>query len=196
LTQHGGGAAPDPAPDDELVERFQATRDYDCFDEIVRRHQEPLARYAVLFLGDRELARDAVQDCFLRAFRTIGRYTGSGKLAAWLFTLLRSSCLDALRRDAHQRDTRGTETAAAGRAVGGAAFREPGAEAERRERSEAVRRALASLPEGYREAVILRFFQGLGYAEMGEVLGASETACRQRVHNAVRKLADVLPAGI
>ena len=187
----------DRVSDDELVLRFNDTGEYDYFDEIVRRHQETLSRYATRFLADRELARDAVQDCFLRVFSGLRRYRAEGKLRAWLFAVLRSSCLDALRRAPRETSLVASGTTPERAPVDGdEAYAEPAAAAEKKERSRILLHAVGALPAGYREAIILRFFHELDYAEIGRVLGIKENACRQRVHQAVRRLGDTLPSDL
>src|ERR671933_2520417 len=66
--------------------------DADAFAILVDRYYDRYARYAVHMLGSREDAEEALQDAFLRAYRSLDRYEERERFAAWLFRIVVNQC--------------------------------------------------------------------------------------------------------
>src|SRR5262245_45401581 len=77
--------------------------DRDAFRALVDAYYQDLARFARRYLGQREDAEDALQETFLRAYRSLGRYVEREAFRAWLFRILINRCRTLARR----RDQRG-----------------------------------------------------------------------------------------
>ena len=118
-------------------------------------------------------AEDHLQDTFVRALRHPERLAGSVSPRAYLFGIARHVSVDALRRSRPTVALAGTEAAPA--------------EAEDA-RLEAMREAVAALPEAQREALQLKLHHELSYAEIAEVLGIPVGTVRSRLHHAVLAL--------
>ncbi len=149
--------------------------------ELVERHRGELLAYLVRLLGDRHEAEDACQEALLRAHRAFARLAPDSNSRAWLYRIATNTALTAARR----RSRLGTRTAdvdcdtlPAGTPVS----------TDHREQLRAVARAVGELPPRQRAALMLRRFQGLGYAEVAAALGGNEAAARANVYQAVRKL--------
>ena len=84
-------------PDWELLARV-AAGDGDAYLPLVERHQERLLRLCERLLGEREEARDAVQEVFLKAFRHAASAEPRGQLFTWLYRIAVNHCLNRLRR--------------------------------------------------------------------------------------------------
>lgn len=164
-----------------LVQRAQGG-DAASFDAIVDRYYGDCLRYATRMLGNRADAEEAVQDAFVRAFRSLGRYDHRDRLRGWLFRILVNRCRSLAekrlrRRWVYQR------------------FREaePPPEAAWPEEPgdgipAAVRAALASLPPDQREAFLLKHVEELSYEEMAELTGTGVSALKMRVKRACDRL--------
>lgn len=144
-------------------------------------------------------ASDVVQQTLLEAHRDAGQFRGRtvGEQAAWLRQILARNLVNVLRdlrrdkRDvARERPLQAALDESAARlevwlAAGGSS---PSRQAERQERAVRVAQALAELPEGQREAVVLRHWHGCSLAEIAERLGCTTAAVTGLLHRGLRKL--------
>jgi RNA polymerase sigma-70 factor (ECF subfamily) len=140
-----------------------------------------LGRYALRLCRDEGWAADAVQETFLRLCRADWGAV-EGRLAEWLFTVCRSRVFDRLRKEGRMSCL---GEADARLAASGA---DPAGEAERRERGGRVLAAAARLPEREREAVRLKFQEGLDYRQIARVIGATENHVGVLIHRGVATL--------
>lgn len=193
-----------PELDDELMERFQKG-DEDAFTLLVRRHEKPLINFIAQFIGDRDSAEDLAQDTFIRIFQAAPRYKpGRAQFNTWMYHIASNLCKNELRnrarRDRHWVDNTvkdEEEDAGAGiesriaNAPADASY-EPDVVLERKELRDALRKAIAALPEQYREPLILRDIQGLSYEEISKVLGIRAGTTKSRINRARLILKDKL----
>jgi RNA polymerase sigma-70 factor (ECF subfamily) len=186
----------DADPDAELLSRV-AAGDTAAFEDLVRRHQDRLIGVCQRLLGDREEARDAAQEVFLKAFRKAGSYRPRGKVYTWLYRIAVNHCLNRLRR---RRVVRFLSFGALGGEAGGDPADgpapldpedpapDPCAALDARRRWAATRRAIDRLPEGQRAVLVLAKLEGLAYKEIAEVLGITVGAVESRLFRAMRAL--------
>lgn len=154
-----------------------------AFAGLVSRHRDRLGRYATRMLGNREDAEDAVQETFIRAYRSLARCDPE-RFGPWVFTILVNRCrtLGAQRA----RRARMMEEAPAALSAG-----EPDP-AEHQAWSETVRWAVARLGAVHREALLLKHVEDLSYEEMAKLTGASISALKMRVKRARDELRAIL----
>ena len=128
-----------------------------------------LARY---LLRDATDAEDAVQECYLRALRHFDSYRGPA-MKPWLLAILRNVCKVEFARRALQPmpPGRNEDEPAEDPPLWQEPPPSPEAELLRRHDDEAIRRLVASLPEPFREAIVLRDINDLSYRDIAEVLG-------------------------
>ncbi len=176
----------DPAELDEatLVVRAQEG-DARAFELLALRHQDALYRLAVRVMGDRAEAEDALQEALLDAWRRIGRFRGDSAFSTWMYRIVTNRCVGMLRR---RRPVPVEEI----EATPAPAHHSPERAAERDAGMAALASAVAGLPDELRICWVLREMEGLGYAEITEVTGASEDAVRGRIHRARIRLAEVM----
>jgi RNA polymerase sigma-70 factor (ECF subfamily) len=127
-------------------------------------------------LGDRHDAEEALQDAFVRAFRSLAQCEQPDRFAAWLFRILINRC-----RTARTRRRRATALFVYKPAPDLADREEP---VEAMAWREEIGRALEALPSNQREAFLLRHVEGLSYEEMATLSGVRESALRMRVKRA------------
>jgi RNA polymerase sigma-70 factor (ECF subfamily) len=179
-----GVSAPDPT-DSALVLRV-LDGDGDAFGVLVARHHARCLRLAIHVLGSREDAEDAVQETFLRAYRSLGTYEDRDRFGGWLARILVNQCRTALTRRTRSAETVADwEWAAAPDGV----TEHP---ADRAALREELQRALAALDPAQREAVVLKFADDMTYDEISAVTGASVSALKMRVQRACRRLRALL----
>lgn len=169
--------------DDRLMSRYRRG-DVQAFEALYERYERRVYGFCLHYLGDPDRAADAFQNTFRRLVDSRDRYEPRGRFASWLFTLARRSCIDLLRaRPTHE------DVELAGEALRSdhPALRSSSPEQEVIDRSE-LRRLLAGLPAGQREALLLSKYHGFSYAEIAEMVGATEAAVKQRVYRALQTL--------
>jgi RNA polymerase sigma-70 factor (ECF subfamily) len=164
-----------------------------AFDRLVEHYSGRVWALLTRFLGPVSFREDLVQEVFLRVIRARERYEPTARFSTWLHRIAFNVCVNEQER----RRERGPRPAAADDDAGGvdpqdARGLEPPAELERNDTVEAVRRAIAELPERQRMALVLARYEGLSYEEIGAVLGSSEKAVKSMVHRARESLRERL----
>jgi RNA polymerase sigma-70 factor (ECF subfamily) len=160
----------------------------------VRRYQRPVISLLVRLTGDAALAEDLAQETFVKAFRNLAAFDATRRLSAWILRIAHNVGIDAMRR----RRVRIVSTDA--RPSGGPAQApEPPAPAmpdpvEQQALRGALQDAMATLRSDQREAIVLRYEEGLSFEEIGQVLGIPEVTARSHVHRARKELARLLTA--
>jgi RNA polymerase sigma-70 factor (ECF subfamily) len=131
-------------------------------------------------LGDQADAEEALQDAFVRAFRSLERCEDPSRFGAWLFRILVNRC----RTIGGQRGRRERLVISSG------IVPEPGVPhpEDRAAWREAIEWALAQLAPDYREAFVLKHVEELSYEEMAELTGAGISALKMRVKRACDQL--------
>jgi RNA polymerase sigma-70 factor (ECF subfamily) len=168
--------------DDQLMEQVRYGRTA-AFSTLVERYQAAAWSVARRFTGDDQSARDLVQDTFLRIFEYAPRYTAQGQFRALLFRVLSNRAFNLQR----ERRTVAMESPPETPSDSGS---EETLETARRNR--AVEAALDSLPPNQRMAVVLRYFQDLGYDEIGRALDVSQKAVERLLARARESLRTTL----
>jgi RNA polymerase sigma-70 factor (ECF subfamily) len=148
----------------------------------VAQFEGPLTLYAARLLGDAEVARDVVQETFLRLC-VQERAVVESRLAEWLFTVCRNRALDVLRKESRM-------TQLSDEQVHHCLSPNPSPPdvAERREAADRVLALLDRLPAGQREAIRLRFQNGFSYREISRISGQSVTNVGYLIHIGIKTL--------
>lgn len=170
--------------DADLVRRVLAG-DTGAYAGLVARYRDRLGRYAVHMLGNREEAEEALQDAFVRGYRSLRRCDAPERFGPWLYAILVNRCRTAGARAAR----RGRMFVHDEAALNGASQPSP---VERMEWDDVVRRALARLAPEHREAFLLKFVEDLEYEEMARLTGAGVSALKMRVKRAREQLQAIL----
>ena len=148
--------------------------------DLAERHRGEVLRYLVRLLGNEQDAQDACQEAFLRAHRAFARLAPDSNSRAWLYRIATNSGRTLARHRSRTLRRRADVDLDTLPAADGSP--------ERHERLRAVARAARALPPRQRAALLLRQFEGMGYAEIAATLGGSEATARANVYQAVKKL--------
>ncbi len=164
------------------------------FQEEALRWLPDVTRYALSLTRNEADADDLVQETFLRAYRSWNHYTSGTESRGWLFTICRNLFLRTRQRESRQVQCDDPELEAlAAAAVHASAHQDGyGDLFARIDLSEAVERALAALPEAFREAVILVDLQDQSYETAANVLGVPVGTVRSRLFRGRRLLQEAL----
>lgn len=174
---------------------FQAQQGNDeAFTRLVEQYQSPVYNLCYRMLGEPEVAEDAAQESFLRAYRNIGRFDAQRSFATWLLSIAAHYCIDQLRRrkfgfisidEESDDDDRPMEFADANAL-------DPAYEAERREEQQALQMVLQKLGSTDRAALVLRYWYDFSEVEIAESLNLTVPAVKSRLHRARREVARYL----
>jgi len=169
--------------DDELMTLARAGH-RDAFAALVARHGTRLTEFCAKMTGDRRTGEDVAQETWLQVWAVRERYRAANRLEAFLFTIARNRCRNALR--SRRRGTRVIVTAEQSDAP---VVDTSGLDAMLvRERDKRVHEAALELPPPLREAVLLRIVAGLDYPAISQAVGRNESTVRSRVFHGLRQL--------
>jgi RNA polymerase sigma-70 factor (ECF subfamily) len=159
--------------DDELMERVQTGDDL-AFQVLYDRYKGQLFIYCLRMLNDRDAAKDILQEVFIRIHTRRETYEAGTNFNGWVHTIARNLSLNA-RRDAKDHssfDERMNYAASASETGRDVALQERLAE------------EIARLPEIYREALILREYEGHSYQEIAELIDVAMSTVKFRIFKA------------
>jgi RNA polymerase sigma-70 factor (ECF subfamily) len=184
--------APGPRPDPHAAERaydaelVRKAKDGDkqAFAEIYERHRHKVLKVAHGLCRNQEDALDVVQDTFVKAHRSLGRFEGRAKLSTWLCQIATHQAIDLARR----RKVRKTDPLEEKLVAGADVEKAPGRQAQANELSEALAKALGELSEKHRTVFVLYTTKGLAYKEIAETLGISIGTVMSRLFYARKNL--------
>ncbi len=179
-----------PPPDDAaLLERLRGGEEA-AFEELVRAYGGRMLAVARQFLPSEEDARDAVQDAFLSAFRSIGRFEGQARLSTWLHRIVVNAALMKLRTR-RRKPEQSIEELLPGFLEDGhlaqpaLGWHKPAEDPVEREQLRALlRESIDRLPEGYRNVLLLRDIEELDTEETARMMNISVAAVKTRLHRA------------
>jgi len=175
--------------DEQLVERALAG-DREAFGEVVRRWERKIYALAYGILGSVEDARDASQETFIAAYRNLQGFRGEAKVSSWLHRIAVNQSISRQRR-ARVRAETGLEDEVESSGEGLLSTRageSPARVSESKQRAEAVRRAVASLPQELREVVLMKEFEELTFQEIADALQVPLSTVKSRLYTALRQL--------
>ncbi|MBE6709717.1 MAG: sigma-70 family RNA polymerase sigma factor [Ruminococcaceae bacterium] len=195
------------APDknvDALVKRAKSG-DTDAFSEIVTCYERFVYNTACRVLTASGLsvadADDIAQDSLIKAWRSISTFRGECSFSTWLFRVTVNTARDVIRTNARRpvvsltRSEDDDEEPEIWDVPVTSGDEIPEEAAERRETIEAVRRAVESLPDDQRQAIVLRDIHGLPYDEISRILGAEVGTIKSRINRGRTNLKKILKNG-
>ncbi|SRR6266571_7013622 len=171
-----------------VIERAKAG-DHAAFEQIVECYQRRVIATAWRMLGNREDARDAAQEIFLRVYKYLNRFRSDQEFEPWLYRIVINVCHDhARKRGAPDRfvsfeaeqDLGNLEALAGSYSVEAAAIRS--------QEQTMIAAALDTLSKKERAAIVLRDLEGLCTEEVARMLGSSQTTVRSQISSARAKI--------
>lgn len=166
-------------PDCELLRQYAEEGDEAAFTEVVRRHVNLVYSVTLRVTRDAPSAQDVTQGVFTAMARQAKGLSSHATLAGWLHTCARYLALKAVRGEQRRR-TREQEASLM--------HDDPAPESDWEQLRPLLDEAVGRLREHERDAVVLRFFEGLSHRDVGAALGLNENTARKRVDQALEKL--------
>lgn len=158
--------------------------DRHAFGELVYHYREGVINVVYRMCGDANLAEDAAQEAFIRAWQNLPRYQPRSPFRNWVYRIATNVALDVLRRE---RDTVDIDDMPLT-----ASSLDPEATVERNERAVQVRQAVLALAPASRIVLILREYEGLSYKEIAETLDIPVGTVMSRLNYARTQLRETL----
>ena len=184
----------DSAADDIALMLAVKTGDERAFETLVERHHVRVVGTVAKMLGGDADAEDIAQQVFIRVWQSAPRYNPSAKFTTWLLTITRNLVFNEMRRRQRARlvplDPGDADRPPVGHADSSA--RSAPEEIADAELQEAVTRAISSLPESQRMAVVLRRFENMPYEEIAKVLKTTVPSVKSLLFRARTDLRDRL----
>jgi RNA polymerase sigma-70 factor, ECF subfamily len=170
------------------IARGLRRRDPDLLDRLIEQYQHRLLRYLVYLSGNRELAEDLFQETWIRVLERGHQYDGHHEFSTWLYAVARNLTIDYFRKKSplsldglmENEDHAPPEPA------------DPRPSAwelvAQRQQAERIGAALVGIPAEYREAIVLRFQDGLTLEEIATVTGAPMGTVKSRLYRGLNML--------
>lgn len=186
------------AADDAMIMQAVQQGDFEQFEILVERYRLPLMRVASSKLGNTAWAEDVVQETFLAVFAARHTYNPQFAFRTWLWTILLNLCRRQLKRHHNQ-----PQQTPHSQLPSHSPARKPPEPVEwetglsrllQSERRERLTTLLNELPEPQGDALRLRFFGGLKFAEIAEAMDSSLSGAKRRVQTGLLALAEKLQA--
>jgi len=160
------------------------------FAELVRLHAPRVRALCAATLGNADEAEDAAQETFLKAHRSLDRFSGGSAIGTWLHRIAVNECLDRLRAAGRRRsDSLDAILEADGNALG--AVLSESSPAKALEDRDLAERLLARLNPEQRMALTLKEVQGFTYEEIAEAMDCSLDSVKARIKRARAELLEI-----
>jgi RNA polymerase sigma-70 factor (ECF subfamily) len=174
--------------DENLVSDILAG-DVEAYAILVKRYQKPIFNLMIRTTSCEEDAFDLTQEAFVRAYEKLERFKPSGRFFPWLYTIAMNLARDFLRKT-KTREIKKAELYEMQKDLS----EESNLSELLLERIDVkhVKAALQDLPLEYREAVILRFHEGMSIREVALSIGISVSGAKMRIHRGLIKLRRLL----
>ncbi len=164
------------------------------FELLLQKYRTPLVNFLYRMVRDSAVAEDLAQEVFLRVYRARKKYAPNAKFTTWLFRIATNLALNTLRDTRHRQMEVSLDQTGEPEGSGLPALelpdRQPGVEQQllARDRAELIRRAIHTLPEKQRAAVLLHKYQELDYDQIARILNCSESALKSLLFRAYETL--------
>jgi RNA polymerase sigma-70 factor (ECF subfamily) len=169
----------------EIIRRAIAG-DAHAFAHLYSAYLDRIYRYVYYRLENEQEAEDVTETVFMKAWKAIENYQDKGKpFRAWLYRIASNTLADNHRAKRDVDPLRSSEEMSAEKD-------DPEVTLTAAEEVRALRKGIRSLPEESQQVILLRFVEGLSHAEVAEVLGKTEGACRVIQHRALSALKELL----
>lgn len=173
------------------MERLRGGNDA-ALNDLMERHAQRLFHYLIRQLQDESDAEDVAQETFVRVFQHRQKFDPSHRFSTWLYTIATNLVRDRQRwRTRHPQVSLEAENEQTGgelKDVLSATGAGPGDSLVANERADAVRAAIAQLPEDLRTVILLFEYEEQSYQQIGEVLNCSPKAVEMRLYRARQQL--------
>lgn len=168
--------------------------DVRAFEILLGRHKKPVYRFIYRYIRQKETADEVFQDSLMKLVRAASSYNRGARFSVWMYTIVRNTVYDRLRRERHRRQMRELDRPldAEGSVTLGDTI--PGnspdgeEEARKQELQERLTDAVGELNPDQREVFIMRQYQGLAFKEIAEIMDCPVNTAKTRMRYALEAL--------
>lgn len=168
----------------ELIRKCRAG-DQKFYEPLVRTYEEEGHRFALGILGDPDVAHDAVQQAFIKAYQALDRFDLGRSFRPWFLQILRNQCRDMLRRQKAGFDERRIDAVLAERLPSSS---DPERDHRRAAARDLLWQALGRISVDHREVLVLKELEGFSYGEIAEAMAVPDGTVASRLYHARRAL--------
>ena len=172
------------ARDRDIVELLQGGSHEAAFERLLERYERKVYRLCCSLLRDPDQAADAAQESLVRIWKALPGYDQRASLSTWIYTIARNRCLTAIER---RRELDSLSDPAVEQAAEAAVAAEPEAE---QDHLDLLRELVEALPERYRRALTLYYYEEKSVGEVAAMLGQPEGTIKTNLHRARALLAE------
>jgi RNA polymerase sigma-70 factor (ECF subfamily) len=167
-----------PETTETILIEAAADGDIESFGQLCRQYYSAIAAVGYSILGEHQLAEDAAQETFARALVNLKKLKNNNRFGPWLAAICRNVAKDMLAEKSRQISNDDLQKASQDKKVN--------------ENNRIIQQAIEQLPVPMKELVVLRYYDGLSYEKISNVLGISKASINGRLTRAKRKMAKYL----
>jgi RNA polymerase sigma-70 factor, ECF subfamily len=160
-----------------------------AFGKLIEAYQGPVFNLAYRMLSDAREAEEAAQEAFIRAYTRLDSYNPAHKFSTWMLSITSNYCIDLIRKRRALLLSI-DEPLPPHPALMSEKGSGPEGQAVQAEQEVLVQQLLQTLPEDYRETVILRYWYDMSYEEIADMMDTTVSAIKSRLFRARRDLAE------
>ncbi len=180
------GAVAKRMNEEKLIGRA-AKGDASAFNDLLGMHEKRMYAVCLRMCGNHEDAQDCLQESMLRVYRAISGFKGQSSFSTWVYRVTMNTCLDELRKKKNKQTASLDGLLDSGWSPSDD-LDTPEHHAIAVEKKQAIRSAIAELPEDMRSAVVLRDVEGFSYDEISGILGINVGTIKSRISRGREKL--------
>ncbi len=164
-----------------------------AFGELVRRYQDRLYNTVFRLVDNAEDAQDVIQESFLNAYQSLGRFKGDSQFFTWLYRIAVNTAISFKRKRRVVLAAKATHISAGGtEPLDSSEFSRPEHALEKAEQERRIQEALQRLSAEHRAVLILKDMEGQKYETMAEILQVPIGTVRSRLHRARLEMRELL----
>lgn len=160
--------------------------DKQAYANIINKYKNQLYATILRMTKNPQDAQDLVQDAFIKVYRNLEKYDGSGPFAGWLYRIAINHCMDEFRKKRYSTvQVEIDESKVVNREHPEVVFL-------KKEKSRQLERLITTLPEDERLTILLRYVNEMSYEEIGEVMDMPLSTVRNKLHRAKKKMRETV----
>lgn len=173
--------------DEQLVEKVRSSNP-ELYEEVVKRYEQQLLRYAQYVVKDPDKAADVVQMAFIKAYVNLQSFDISKKLSSWLYRIVHNEAVNIIRKDSRYFSLDGLSFSE--RLL--SRFDEPDVQMQDAEVKKLLKTSLDELPLSYRAPLVLFYLEDKSYDEISEVLRMPVGTVGTRINRGKKQLKEIV----
>jgi len=171
--------------DAKLIQNFR-NGNIDAFNQLVRRWQDRIHRFAFRYFASHDEAMEITQKTFIKAYKNLDTLEDEEKFSPWIYRIANNLCLDETKRAGRRRSA--PLKALGPHPVAESRRSKPGYELQQEELGSILQKALNKLPPEQRIVVIMKEYEELKFREIAEILEEPENTIKSRMYYGLTSL--------